>query len=365
MKSYTLKLKKIIKKQKAVSPIIAAILLIGLTVLAGALVYTVVLPLLNPPPKANLTVSFKSAYDYNNDGQIDAILVTVYNNNFDSIQLTTTGLKNWEIVPMYNKTLDGMSSTDVLLITSISSAQYKVNDQVTIGLGNDVSNLSGNQITLASFTVPNPTTIFVQNAQPNTKVKFVIYPEGQSVSIAPLSLNSNDQAQVYLLPNWYKALTTDNAYSSSAFHNVLTSFVEVNEQVQPAFSTVTVSVVDNANQPVSGITVYTTDQNQNDVGINGLTDGSGKTSIYLQNGLYYFRVNYLGNDYWSSLKTVTVDSSITIKIGGNVLIGKAVFSGQGVGNGILLRLFTQNNVSMSKYSYTNASSYFYIGSVVA
>lgn len=42
------KLRKIKRKKRGVSPIIAAILLIGLAVLAGAAIYVVVLPMLSP-----------------------------------------------------------------------------------------------------------------------------------------------------------------------------------------------------------------------------------------------------------------------------------------------------------------------------
>lgn len=53
-----------IRKRKAVSPVIAVILLIGLTVLAAALMFFIVLPMFNPPPDFEISQSY---IEYNDE----------------------------------------------------------------------------------------------------------------------------------------------------------------------------------------------------------------------------------------------------------------------------------------------------------
>ncbi len=73
---------KIYRKRRAVSPILAAILLIGLAVAAGAVLFVVVLPMIGGTAK----VEFVSAVaaDRNSDGLIDQITVSVQNSGSDA-----------------------------------------------------------------------------------------------------------------------------------------------------------------------------------------------------------------------------------------------------------------------------------------
>lgn len=89
-------------KKRAISPIIAVILLIGLTVAAGALVYIIVIPILQP--KAN--IEFLDTYYYYNEGlttpkknpkaQADVYVVefTVYNTGTAIIQIEAIAIQD-------------------------------------------------------------------------------------------------------------------------------------------------------------------------------------------------------------------------------------------------------------------------------
>lgn len=78
-------LKELNKKRKAVSPVIAVILLIGLTVLAGAVVAFVVLPMLDSPFDANdVTTSFNAASN----------TITITNGNTQTLDVTDLYINN-------------------------------------------------------------------------------------------------------------------------------------------------------------------------------------------------------------------------------------------------------------------------------
>lgn len=70
-------IKKLIQKRRAVSPILAAILLIGLAVTAGAIIIVFVLPMLEGA--SNVEFVEAEADDRNLDGLLDKITVTVSN----------------------------------------------------------------------------------------------------------------------------------------------------------------------------------------------------------------------------------------------------------------------------------------------
>ncbi|MFX0066882.1 MAG: archaellin/type IV pilin N-terminal domain-containing protein [Candidatus Hermodarchaeota archaeon] len=89
-------LRKLYYKKKGISPVISAILLIGLAVAAGAILIIVVLPLLTPA--ANVTVQETVVSDRNTDGEIDKILIKLTNSGTAADKITEvsiTGAGNW------------------------------------------------------------------------------------------------------------------------------------------------------------------------------------------------------------------------------------------------------------------------------
>ncbi len=92
-----MKLVKIYRKRRAVSPILAAILLIGLAVAAGAVLFVVVLPMIGGTAK----VEFVSAVgaDRNSDGLIDQITVSVQNtgSEADTFSEGTISFTGWSV----------------------------------------------------------------------------------------------------------------------------------------------------------------------------------------------------------------------------------------------------------------------------
>jgi hypothetical protein len=72
-------IKKLIQKRRAVSPILAAILLIGLAVTAGAIIIVFVLPMLEGASNVGFVAGTAVADDVNNDGLLDEVTFQVNN----------------------------------------------------------------------------------------------------------------------------------------------------------------------------------------------------------------------------------------------------------------------------------------------
>ncbi|MFX0090115.1 MAG: hypothetical protein ACFFBD_00010 [Candidatus Hodarchaeota archaeon] len=70
-------LKKLYNRKRAISPVISAILLIGLAVAAGAILIVVVIPLLTPAP--NVILSEAVGIDRNADGDMDKLTIKLAN----------------------------------------------------------------------------------------------------------------------------------------------------------------------------------------------------------------------------------------------------------------------------------------------
>lgn len=85
-KSLRRKVQSLHSRRKAISPVIATILLIALTVTAVAIVYFVIVPMFN---KRKLSAEIYSVKDTNKDSQYDQIVLQVANSGTASLNITT------------------------------------------------------------------------------------------------------------------------------------------------------------------------------------------------------------------------------------------------------------------------------------
>lgn len=95
------------KHHRGVSPVIAAILLIGLAVLAGAAVFFIVLPLLSGA--ADVEFSSISATDANDDGLVDTIKLSFTNSGTvagEISEVDLAGLTGWSVTSPTGGTTD-------------------------------------------------------------------------------------------------------------------------------------------------------------------------------------------------------------------------------------------------------------------
>jgi len=129
---------RIIRKRRAVSPILAAILLIGLAVAAGAVLFVVVLPMIS----GTADVRFVSAVaaDRNNDGLLDQITVQINNRGAakDTFAEGVISLTGWSTTG--NVEIDLANPVNLVFKTTDVTAQVDEGETVSITLKFDSSN---------------------------------------------------------------------------------------------------------------------------------------------------------------------------------------------------------------------------------
>ncbi|MHA1972342.1 MAG: archaellin/type IV pilin N-terminal domain-containing protein [Candidatus Hodarchaeales archaeon] len=132
-----MKTPRIIRRRRAVSPILAAILLIGLAVAAGAVLFVVVLPLIS----GTADVQFVSAVaaDRNSDGLIDQITVQVQNKGSekDIFSEGTISLTGWSAAG--NVEIGLANPVSLVFKTTDVTAQVEETASVSITLSFDKS----------------------------------------------------------------------------------------------------------------------------------------------------------------------------------------------------------------------------------
>ncbi|MFW9991284.1 MAG: carboxypeptidase-like regulatory domain-containing protein, partial [Candidatus Odinarchaeota archaeon] len=352
------KLVKRLRKSRAISPIIAAILLIGITVVGMAAVAFVVLPLLSPGGNPVFIITLDSSYDYNNDGKIDAMLLDVNNIDTKAGYTANVNLEKWVVAPGYEINIDPSATESVLIITSSSSAQVSPNKQINIGLSANSEFKQLSPINTVGPQVPAPVVVTVVAGTERVTGVTVTFETGFGLPAAfpPTVTDKNGQVSAYLLPCYYRAKTS-TGHNSDLFHNVINSSVTIETGAQ-VFEAINVRVLDVDGNPLPNVEVFDTDTSQYDLGQRGVTNTTGWTSFTEPEGSYLFRAEYASINYWSSTVNVPRSSDVTIRLSGGDLIGKVTFGGEPAGNGLLVRLYTWSNSSMGRYDYTNSTSYF-------
>ncbi|MHA2296956.1 MAG: archaellin/type IV pilin N-terminal domain-containing protein [Candidatus Hodarchaeales archaeon] len=82
-------------KKKAVSPVVAAILLIGLVVVAGAAIMFIVLPMLNPAPNIeNVEATVTKVMNFDDVTNTTTFEITITNTNTVAVKLVGFSLLN-------------------------------------------------------------------------------------------------------------------------------------------------------------------------------------------------------------------------------------------------------------------------------
>jgi len=354
---------KNIRRRKAVSSVIAAILLIGLTITAAAALALIVLPMLNTSTGAiQFYLELNHAYDFNNDGLADGLEVDIRNIDGSNRAGTAShiSLDNWEFAPGHEETsIASRKSKTILLVTSSTSAQFNINEKVELAISNIEGEGEPFVLSIESIRVPNPVTVSVKAGEDpveGVKVSFETE-EGLPVSFPPTPTDTSGQIEAFLLPNWYRA-KTETQITSELFHRTLNYSVSI--QSEPVISeNINVRVVDGDYNPISDIRVYDTDLEQRDLGQSYVTNTTGYATFVELEGEYLFRAHYMEEDYWSSSVVVPGSANITttIVIGSDAIVGQILMGGEPVGNGYLLQLYSYPNNRHMGSDYTNSSSY--------
>ena len=116
--------------------------------------------------------------------------------------------------------------------------------------------------------------------------------------------------------------------------------------------TVTVDNADGA--PFTGVKCYVFNDSGNYIGLCGSTDSDGRVSFDLSDGNYRFRVDYLGNQFWSDSVTVPESPSLEMTIDENQ-VNVSVNKASGACEGVKVYLFSENDSYLGKYQVTDPS----------
>ncbi|MCE7735241.1 MAG: hypothetical protein GPJ54_10215 [Candidatus Heimdallarchaeota archaeon] len=348
------RLSKSLRTRRGLSPVIATVLIIAVTVSAAAVVWVIVNNQLDDD-LPTFTYEVQNSLDFNNDNKIDLLELKVRNIGSKAVNTTYVSDDAWVVIPGFDILLNSNEEAIIKIGTNTLSAQFEAKEKVRIGVGPFEDKFKIATIEIGNPVVPLPTRVTVNSGGTSGGLSITFLDdEGLPAPIPPLTTDNNGIVEAYLLPNYYVAKTS-SSQQSEQFHNVLTRNVDINSNAE----TINVAVIDDQNIAVSGIVVFDADSNQNDLGSTQTTDINGKVSFSKADGAYLFRVKYLGVDYWSSQVSVPNASNVTIKLETNArLIGKLQFGGVDAGSGKRLRLYTSTNASMGRSDRTNTTSYF-------
>ncbi|MDY7034990.1 MAG: DUF6531 domain-containing protein, partial [Thermodesulfobacteriota bacterium] len=126
--------------------------------------------------------------------------------------------------------------------------------------------------------------------------------------------------------------------------------------VSPSFA-FDVEVTSNISGPLSGLRVYAFTEAGSYTGFNATTDGTGIAffeSDDFDAGNYKFRIDYLGNQFWSDLAVIPGDPSISVVIEEEAVI-VSVTDGSAPMEGIPVYLFSGAGAYLGRYENTDTN----------
>ena len=119
-----MKIKQLIRRRRAVSPILAAILLIGLAVAAGAVLFTVVMPLIDNPGGSVVFDETKTKFTSNTT--IDIVLK---NDGTETAKITDITIENDTDIPINFVTFSinlGQGAIKEYTFTALDAGTYTI-----------------------------------------------------------------------------------------------------------------------------------------------------------------------------------------------------------------------------------------------
>ncbi|MHA1910429.1 MAG: type IV pilin N-terminal domain-containing protein [Candidatus Kariarchaeaceae archaeon] len=366
----------ITKRRKAVSPVVATVLIIALVLTTAGVVTALVYYYMNQDDQPLLTVTnVNLVFDYNVDGKIDAMEIQVSNNPgkpdsvVETIEIDTNGEKyNWVTAPGWNRTIVGGREQAIRITAQSIDAQVESETEYSItlitatGYIMSTSTFSG----ATSLLQSDPVVVTVTSKGlpvEGALITFDLYYKGGDGSSTwipanfwtPESTNAEGKVEADLFLGLYavRAYVGGSPTDAVIFNREL----ETNIEIILGGGSVAVRVVDGSDQGMEDIYLFAADSNFVDIGASGQTNETGYFEFALGDGYYRFRASYLGDDYWSNEVSVPEESSVTIKIASGDLEILVTAGGEPVPDRSLIRLYTDDNVSMGRYDRTNITGY--------
>ena len=332
-------MRRLFRNKKAVSPVVATLLLVALTVSAAAIVYFVVIPMLKNDNKIEFGITSVSDFkDYDHDGKIDAlkvniVVVTTYGtgaanmSKFDYVILSETETYQW-VYTRAGASLIGENSDGDVVISAWSSSGELVEGQsytikVTYGSKSETKSF------VAGEAIPGPAvTVHVIDQDSNPVAGAAVdyyYANDAFVGKPTQTTPSSGQVLAYLKIGEYKVKVSYQGFtywSETFFHPQIST---VTVRVGGGGPMMTVHVIGSSGG-LEGLTVYGFDPFGRYIGEHAQTNANGDAFLTINPGTYVFKVFYLGLNYSSPLVDYPTVNETTINIGGGTVYARVIDS---------------------------------------
>ncbi len=377
-----------LKSKRAVSPVIAVVLLIALTVAASAIVFVIFNSLVVDAPEYIITI--EQEYDHNNDGKVDHLRLKATDLSGEAHVIRYVGIPNWNVTEPVAITANGQEFVDIY--TSKLGSQFEQSTKINMGLSPypDLFSLVTLSVGIPELTAPVIVTVSTATVSPLSEssaiestaidsplsestaidstaiestatgvdlsgilISFTLN-DSSPVAIPPIATDANGEINVYLMPGYYVAHTS-TGLSSELFFSLSNKSVTITNSL---VGMVYVQVLDNTGSPITDVTVFNTDTAQNELGQTAVTNASGIATFALSYDTYLFKIDYLSQNYWSSSVKVPDSSIVQIQIKSGYLAGSINFNGVLPGKDHRLYLYTATNISLNQNMKTDTDSAF-------
>ncbi|MHA1462148.1 MAG: archaellin/type IV pilin N-terminal domain-containing protein [Candidatus Heimdallarchaeota archaeon] len=363
-------MRNIFKNKKAVSPVVATILLIALTVSAAAVVYFVVVPLLNQDVEITFGINTVSEFkDYDHDGSIDAIkanIIIVTTNGPGIANMTHfsyaisdgTNSYVWDLTNVgASQILDGKAGDVVLSATSIAGQleegiSYTLS--ITFGNSEETKAFTPSGATLGSLLTVN---VIDQDSDPVNGANVDFYYSNDAFTGVPTqTTSSSGQVEQALRIGEYKVRVSylGQIYWSEAIYHPTVSSVTV--QIGETGDLMKVHVQNDAGG-INGLTVFSFDSLGRYSGEYAVTNSEGDAFLSISPGEYVFKVFYLGLNYSSPLVDYPSVTETTIDIGGGIVYARVVDSDEVGQYNLRVYVFSSTGSYLGLSARTNLTGY--------
>ncbi|MHA1302656.1 MAG: type IV pilin [Candidatus Heimdallarchaeaceae archaeon] len=354
-------------RRRAVSPVIAVVLILGLTLAATAIVFLVVIPMVNQKnaPQLYIDETFQSKFkDYDNDGLCDYIEMQVGNIGGSDLNVTnitiiaskdgTFETKTWETLTNETTTIYTDSRTILRLKATVDDT-----DEIATNSKLVISFISENYIVPLEVEVitveagdPVELDFTDSSGDPIVGANVYFYYDTDEYAYTGITTNSEGKSLTYLFPGVYyaKAQNGGQFYSTDVFIHP----GEDPLNLQVAGGTLEVKVM-SGSSPVDGARTYLYDTLGHYLNKYSDTNTEGIATYSLGEGVYKIRADVSGITYYSKDVVFPNTTYVEIDTGGGTIYCRVIDGGNDTIANVRTYLFTASGSYTGKYANTNTT----------
>ncbi|MHA1667957.1 MAG: hypothetical protein ACTSUR_04790 [Candidatus Heimdallarchaeaceae archaeon] len=360
----------ILKKKKAVSPVVATVLIIALVLAATSIVFLIVLPMLNLGPKPSLIFEKANAYkDYDNDGLCDFMNLQIMsvlggaNANITGVKIiwvsgSETGETSWQPLTDEDQLIYEGDSKSVKFIPLLDDT-----DEIPDGAEIVVSIIS-DESSVNVLEIPDPINVVLGDpviveftdgsGSPIVGASIDFYFETGEYGYSGQSTGANGRSQTFLFPGHYYVRATEgfSLYYSDVFTHPGEDVIHL--EVVGGILTVKVKA---GSSPIQGAIVYVYDTFSHYLGKYSTTGADGITTFSLDTGVYKLRADVGGITYYSDDVHFPDETYVEIDTGGGDIYCHVIDGGNSSIPNVRVYLFRATGQYYGKYANTNGTGY--------